>query len=197
MEKKYVVNCSVSPIRLSDDKLTGFVIAFKDITEVVEYQQAIEYMSYHDDLTGLYNRRFMMEELERLDKVNLLPLTIMVIDMNNLKETNDHYGHAMGDRLIKKTTKILKRFFHKKGTISRTGGDEFVMLIPETTEEQAENLKANLLGEMKTHRLGEIPLSVAIGFATKTEPKEDVQEKLKMADDHMYEHKRIYKQTEK
>lgn len=189
----YIMNCSISPIRLSDDKLSGFVIIFRDITDLVEYQKEIEYMSYHDDLTGLYNRRFARGELRRLDVPEYFPLTIMVIDINNLKQMNDYYGHVMGDRLIQKVAHVLERISTQEEIISRIGGDEFLILLPKTSEEKANHLKEKILGEMKTHQLNGIQLSVAIGHSTKNGPLEDVEETLRVADNNMYTNKKSVK----
>lgn len=191
--EEYVVDCSISPIHFSDQKLKGFVITFRDITELAAYQKEIEYISFHDDLTSLYNRRFMRAELRRLDKSDYFPLSIMVIDINNLKQTNDYHGHLMGDRLIKKTAHILESTFTKTQHISRIGGDEFLIFLPRTSEEEAEYLKEKLFDKVKTQQLGEIPVSMAIGHATKTKDSEDVEEILKLADNNMYKHKRIIK----
>lgn len=191
--EEYIMNCSISPIRLSDNKLSGFIIIFRDITDVVEYQKEIEYMSYHDDLTGLYNRRFARGELKRLDMPEYFPLTIMVIDINNLKQANDYYGHVMGDHLIQKTAHILKGLSTHEGIISRIGGDEFLILLPKTSEEKANKLKGKILSEMKNYKLNEIQLSVAIGHSTKNRPIEDVEETLRVADNNMYTNKKSIK----
>ena len=180
-------------MRLSDNQLTGLVITFRDITEVVKYQREIEYISYHDDLTGLYNRRYIMEALDNLNHKESLPLTIMIIDINDLKMTNDHFGHAVGDQLIRKTATVLRAFFWDSGIISRTGGDEFLILLPKTTKTEAEEMKLQVYMEMSKHHLEKAPLSVAIGLATKRYPEEDVDRIMRAADNDMYYNKRIIK----
>ena len=191
--EEFYMNCSISPIRLSDNQLAGLVITFRDITEVVKYQREIEYISYHDDLTGLYNRRYIMEALENLNHKGSLPLTIMIIDINDLKMANDHFGHAVGDQLIRKTATVLRAFFWDSGIISRTGGDEFLILLPKTTKTEAEEMKLQVYMEMSKHHLKKAPLSVAIGLATKRYPEEDVDRIMRAADNDMYYNKRIIK----
>ena len=191
--EEFYMNCSISPIRLSDNQLTGLVITFRDITEVVKYQREIEYISYHDDLTGFYNRRYIMEALDNLNHKGSLPLTIMIIDINDLKMTNDHFGHAVGDQLIRKTATVLRAFFWDSGIISRTGGDEFLILLPKTTKTEAEEMKLQVYMEMSKHHLKKAPLSVAIGLATKRYPEEDVARIMRAADNDMYYNKRIIK----
>ena len=192
--KKYIINSSISPIRLSNDKLTGFVIIFRDITEAVEYQKEIEYLSYHDDLTGLYNRRYLMEALKSLDTEENYPFSIVAIDINNLKQTNDHYGHEMGDRLILETANILSSFFSSKGTVARAGGDEFTILLPQTSNEKMVELKDRMFQEIKDQFVDDIPISVAFGYAIKVKATESIEEILRIADNNMYENKRTYKQ---
>ena len=191
--EEFYMNCSISPIRLSDNQLAGLVITFRDITEVVKYQREIEYISYHDDLTGLYNRRYIMEALDNLNHKENLPLTIMIIDINDLKKMNDYFGHAVGDQLIRKTATILRAFFWDRGIISRIGGDEFLILLPKTTKVEAEEIKLQVYMEMSKHHLKKAPLRVAIGQATKRYPEEDVARIMRAADNDMYYNKQIIK----
>ena len=90
------------------------------------------YLIYHDQLTGLYNRRFYEIELERLDTTRDLPLTMVMGDVNGLKLINDSFGHAMGDELLKKVAEVIKKGCRADDIIFRMGGDEFVILLPKT-----------------------------------------------------------------
>src|SRR5471030_318392 len=85
--------------------LTGIGI---DITERKKKETEIYNLSYNDQLTGLYNRRFYEEELKRLDTKRNLPLTLVMGDVNGLKLINDSFGHVMGDKLLKKVSEVLR-----------------------------------------------------------------------------------------
>lgn len=73
---------------------------FRDLSDKKEKQRRMEYLSYHDQLTGLYNRRFFDEELKRLDVIRNFPLTLLMADVNGLKIINDAFGHESGDQLL-------------------------------------------------------------------------------------------------
>ncbi|NLY39456.1 MAG: diguanylate cyclase, partial [Firmicutes bacterium] len=113
--------------QFKDGKVIGAVVTFMDITERKKVEEEIRYISYHDSLTGLYNRAFFIEELKRLDTERNLPLAIIMGDMNGLKLTNDIFGHAAGDMLLQKGAAILKKVCRADDIIARIGGDEFVI----------------------------------------------------------------------
>jgi len=121
---------SLSPIKIRQKEIAGKLLVMKDITDRKEYEDKIRYMSFHDYLTGLYNRAFFEEELARLNVERNLPLSIVMGDVNGLKMVNDTYGHEKGDELLKKVAEILKQSFRKSDIISRWGGDEFIILLP-------------------------------------------------------------------
>ncbi len=187
--KECTINSSVASIRLPNNEITGFVIVFRDISEVVERQKKIEYMSFHDELTGLYNRRYTEDALRRLDTKRNLPFTVMEIDMNNLKLTNDIFGHEMGDRIIRETAELLKETFRAEDIIARTGGDEFLILLPKTSKEEAEEIKDRIQKTAEQHKIGSLSISLAVGFSVKTQEEERIEDVLRAADAYMYEDK--------
>lgn len=113
-----------------DGKVIGAVVTFMDITERKKAYEEILYLSYHDILTGLYNKVFLEAELERLDTQRNLPISIIIGDANGLKLTNDVFGHAAGDKLLKKVADAIKRACREDDIIARIGGDEFIVLLP-------------------------------------------------------------------
>ena len=100
----------------------------------------MEYLSYHDQLTGLYNRRFFEEELKRLDVERNFPMTIVMADVNGLKLINDSFGHAIGDELLKKVAEVMIKGCRADDIIARLGGDEFVILLPKTDAYETEQI---------------------------------------------------------
>lgn len=161
----------------------------RNITKQKENQQRIEYLSYHDQLTGLYNRRYFDEELNRLDKERNLPLSIIVIDVNGLKLVNDAFGHIKGDILLQKVAEVLKRQCRSDEIISRIGGDEFVILLPETEESDTEKIAERIMSDMEGERLDDILISASVGWFTKKEVSEQMNDIFINAENRMYKRK--------
>ncbi len=149
----------------------------------------IRELSYYDSLTGLYNRRFFEVELERLDSKRQLPISILMADLNGLKIINDSYGHKMGDQMLKKAAEILKSSLREEDILARQGGDEFIILLPQTDQKTSAEIIQRI--KEKTGKIDglELPLSIAVGQATKFSPEEDIGEVIKAADNQMYENK--------
>lgn len=106
-----------------------------DIHEQKMNEEKISYLSFHDLLTGAYNRSYFEIELARYDKSEeLLPISIIIADINGLKDINDKYGQDEGDKLLKYTAHILKEAVKPKGIVARIGGDEFAVLMANSDE---------------------------------------------------------------
>jgi diguanylate cyclase (GGDEF)-like protein len=105
------------------------ILTVADVTERRNTEERMRYLSTHDLLTGLYNRNFFEAELERLQNSRMEPVNVMVIDINGMKATNDTYGHAAGDELLRRSAQVLRMSFRKEDIIARIGGDEFVVLF--------------------------------------------------------------------
>ncbi len=183
------VEDSASPIRDVNGNITGAVLLFRDYTEKREKQARIEYLSLHDQLTGLYNRRYFEKELKRLDTLRNLPLTIIMLDVNGLKLINDAFGHAMGDLTLQRAAIIMKEECRGDDVIARFGGDEFVILMPRTGYEEAERLARRIYTAFETEIVDHISISVSCGWATKQDRSESLAAVFKLAEDHMYRRK--------
>ena len=160
-----------------------------DITERKDAEEKIKYMSFHDYLTGLYNRAFFEEELKRLNVQRNLPLSVVLGDINGLKIINDAYGHEKGDELLIKVASILRQCFRKSDIISRWGGDEFIILLPATDYRSAEEIVDRIEEACSKYNIEGMPVSISLGISTKITEDENIEEKLKDAEDKMYHQK--------
>lgn len=131
-------------------------------------EEKIQHMSFHDTLTDLYNRAYLDKEMERLDTERQLPLSIIMADLNGLKLINDTYGHETGDKMLKAAADILRQACREEDIIARWGGDEFTILLPQTKKEDAAAICSRITGNCQAEFLEGIPLSMAVGMATKT-----------------------------
>jgi diguanylate cyclase (GGDEF)-like protein len=152
-------------------------------------EDATQYLSYHDKLTGLFNRSFFEEEIKRIDTSRQLPLSIIIGDANGLKLTNDVFGHQTGDRLLCSIADILKRTCRAEDIISRWGGDEFSILLPKTDYITANEICDRIRGECDKAEIGSVKLSISFGYATKNDPSENIEQIFKKAEEWMYKHK--------
>ncbi len=188
--KKSIYNITISPILDKRNNILGRVSIFRDITQQVSYEKEIEYKSFHDELTGLYNRHFFGEELKRLDTERKLPISIIMGDVDGLKSVNDKYGHNVGDQLIKSAAKILKSSCRRSDILARWGGDEFIILLPKTSDDIVTKTMERIYEVFKGKSLNNIgPISISLGCATKYKREQDIEKVIEAADNNMYKNK--------
>jgi diguanylate cyclase (GGDEF)-like protein/PAS domain S-box-containing protein/putative nucleotidyltransferase with HDIG domain len=161
----------------------------RDVSERKQLEQKLEYLSYHDQLTGLYNRRFYEEELIRLDTERNIPITLVMADVNGLKLTNDAFGHKAGDILLEKVANILKRECRDNEIVARMGGDEFIILLPKTDEKNANKIIERINTAIANEKMDNAIISISMGFAIKQNVSDDMNQVFKKAEDDMYRHK--------
>ncbi len=160
-----------------------------DITERKSTEEKILFLSYYDQLTGLYNRRFYEEELKRLDTKRNLPLTLVMADVNGLKLTNDAFGHVAGDRLLKAVADTMKKELRADDILARIGGDEFVLILPKTDSVAAWLIVNRLKEKISNTVIDKITASVSFGLETKVSENEDMEKIFAQAEDYMYRRK--------
>ena len=161
----------------------------KDITEEKKREEEINYLSFHDHLTGLYNRRFYEEELNRLDTERNLPLTLIMGDVDGLKLINDTFGHIKGDELLIKVAQAIRSSCRSDDIVARLGGDEFIIILPRADASEAKKLVARIHKYLKNERIENLDISVSFGFETKKSMSQDTNKLLKDTEDTMYQHK--------
>jgi diguanylate cyclase (GGDEF)-like protein/PAS domain S-box-containing protein len=182
---------SAAPIVQENGEIVGVVLVFRDFSEKKQKQEKIEFLSYHDQLTGLYNRRFYEEELERLDIGRNLPIAIIMGDVNGLKLINDSFGHAMGDELLKKVAEVMIKGCRADDIIARLGGDEFVIILPKTDTSESEKIIKLIKDLLLKEKVCSNDISVSFGWETKNNAEEKVEEIFNSAEDHMYKRKLV------
>ncbi len=188
-EKETNYRIILDPILTENGSITGGIGIVEDVSEKKRKEEEILFLSFHDQLTGLYNRRFYEEELKRLDKERNLPLTIIMGDVNGLKLINDSFGHVAGDELLIKAAEIIKKGCRSDDIISRVGGDEFVILLPQTNEFEAEKIINRFKNLCGYEKVGSIDISISFGFETKNKMDYKIEDVYKKAEDDMYNHK--------
>lgn len=177
--------------QIKDGVIVGAVVIFMDITESRRAQKHIEYLSYHDSVTGVYNRMFFENELNRIDTKSNLPISIIYGDVNGLKLLNDILGHEKGDELLKKTSEVLKRICRNGDTVARIGGDEFVVLLASTEAKDTEKIIKRIRKEMGNEKIAGIKGSISVASATKIYSEQDIRGVLKNAETEMYKVKTL------
>ena len=167
----------------------------RNIDERKKSEEEIKHLSYHDFLTDIYNRYFFEEELKRLDSERLFPISVVLIDINGFKLVNDTFGHEKGDEILKNTAKILKTCFRKEDIVARYGGDEFIIILPSTSKAVAASISERVHSLFNFNFYKEFIASLSIGIATKKSTEQNINELIKIAEDNMYKHKLIEKQS--
>lgn len=183
--KKVWFDTSVSPM----NKDTVVWVA-RDITDRKLLEEKSYFIGIHDKLTGLYNRTFYEEELSRVEKSRLFPVSIFMLDVDGLKAINDVHGHPAGDEILRRTAQVLLDSFRSEDLVARIGGDEFIVLLPRTNADDAHKALKRIhhILELNNKNKPDI-LNISIGIAT-CEKQGSLADTVKQADDRMYLDKR-------
>jgi len=187
-----VFETNASPI-LENGEIVGIAGVARDISIFIKKQQEIEFLSYRDQLTKLFNRHYLEKVRDEVKAEKNHPLGIITMDMNDLKLVNDTYGHDEGDRLLVKVSDIFRHVFPADSLIFRMGGDEFMVVLPLIEEEILKQMKERLEELLDEYGKEAYPVTIALGYFISHDPQEDLFDALKKADAYMYEDKRIYK----
>jgi len=174
-----------------------FVVSLLDITERKHIEQQLKYLSFHDSLTGLYNRAFFEEEMRRLGNERYQPIGIIMCDVDGLKLVNDTLGHHAGDELLVAASNIIKDCFRKSDIVARIGGDEFAVILPNSDRNVVKRACSNIQNALAKYntRNTKYAINLSIGFAVREEPCVNIDELFKEADNNMYREKLHHKES--
>ena len=161
----------------------------ENITARVQAEERLRYLSYHDTLTGLYNRAFIEEELER--RANDKDITVIIGDVNGLKLTNDAFGHDHGDQLLIRMASVLRRACGQDCIVGRWGGDEFVIVLPDSRAEGANEIMQAIQQACLAEQCGSLRPSISLGMATRRRCDEPLNEVIGRAEERMYRQKLV------
>jgi diguanylate cyclase (GGDEF)-like protein/PAS domain S-box-containing protein/putative nucleotidyltransferase with HDIG domain len=187
--KEKYIRSKASMFRDADNNPIKIIGIVNDITELKNKELELQYLSQHDYLTDLYNRRYYFDKFKQFNNEAYFPLGIMMLDVNGLKIINDAFGHKLGDEALIKLSDLMRSMFEEKDVISRIGGDEFTVLIPNTTAEKLQSYKEEIVEKVVKLKVKNIELSLSIGYELKNEAIEDIDDIQKQAENRMYRHK--------
>lgn len=170
----------------------GIIMNHFQIEELKEKNDKIQYLSYHDGLTGVHNRRYFQKQMKQMKKLKKDKLSVIIADINNLKHINDSFGHQKGDQYIKTAAKILNSELRKNDIIARIGGDEFAILLPETNYENCQKIIKRFKDKIKNqdHQY----FSIAFGCVSASNQFKNMEQIINQADKKMYHSKEKMKE---
>jgi diguanylate cyclase (GGDEF)-like protein len=174
----------------SENDFSWVLVALQDVTARKKAEEYLRYLGTHDVMTGLYNRAFFEETLLKLEKARRDPISMIIIDLNDLKVTNDQFGHHEGDKLIRRLAEVLKASLNDGFIAARIGGDEFIVIMPDSdmndAKEMMERIQALVIVNNKFYR--EPELSLSLGAAV-SKPSLSLEKVISLADNEMYKNK--------
>lgn len=180
---------NIFPHNKNDWRVTQ--VALTDITERKFMESHLEFLGKHDILTKLYNRTFFNEEVSRLAKNSIHPISCIYLDVNGLKAINDRFGHGAGDQLLERLGEILMKSTENTDySVSRIGGDEFVILMPQADKEHVQHIVQFLNQHIidDNHQNESFPMSISMGHST-IQSSESIEDLIRRADQTMYDEK--------
>lgn len=164
----------------------------RDISKRRQLEERVKYVSEHDELTGLFNRTFFEKRLSHYRANRLLYNGIVICDIDNLKIVNDTLGHQFGDKVIVAAATAVKASVGSNDIVSRVGGDEFVILVSESSEHSVQDIYKRIQEAFLAHNANNphLPIAVSTGYAS--DKATSIDDLLRQADDNMYKEKLLH-----
>ncbi|MBP1764980.1 MAG: diguanylate cyclase with sensor [Firmicutes bacterium] len=175
--------------KINDDEV---LVLIRDITEQCKIEESMELLRVTDSVTGIYNRSYFETDIVRIQVVDDCKIGLFICDVDGLKLINDTLGHTQGDNILKLVADILESGVHKPDYVARIGGDEFVIVVFNPTNQQMETLNQYYVSQIESHNCTSphLPLSVSFGWAI--DNNSNIEHIFKTADNNMYRTK-MYK----
>lgn len=186
----FAVRFSAHP-QMSGREITGAVVTFSDITTRKIQEENVRYLTYHDPLTGLYNRAYLDKVYRELEDPVQEPLCIVVGDVNGLKLSNDIFGHARGDLFLKRIAEVIQRTIREEDLVFRVGGDEFYIFLRNTLEDDARRVMERITEAVEKEDYKGVRGSISLGLSLKDQGKTTLEEALNDAEQNMYREKTL------
>jgi len=184
----FPIECQVTPL-VEEGEFQGAVITFRDITDRLKTEQALQHKASFDRLTGIYNRLKFEELLEQaISESNRYkrPLSLAMFDIDHFKLINDAHGHQVGDVVLKEVAKLAKMSLRDVDSLARWGGEEVMILAPETTLDGIINIAEKVRNAIACHRFSVVErVTISFGVAQFKEHEAE-NEFLKRTDDALY-----------
>lgn len=184
------------PVHDEKGNIYGIVALINNVTEQELLRRKLHHLAITDELTGLYNRTYLHEIINDLNKEENLPLGFISADCNYLKQVNDYYGHLIGDEYIRLVGVLFKMVLPEESMFFRVGGDEFLAIIPRATAPQLVNYIIHLKSKAQMLQIRGRRFSVAFGYSCMERKDCDVMKYLEKADHQMYSDKADQKKAD-
>lgn len=177
--------------KLNEDQVLAIA---RNITKEKELEDELTNLSYKDQLTDLYNRRYFEKKIKTIDKSHNLPISIIMADINGLKLINDSFGHELGDQLIQNIGQTILKGCRSEDIVFRVSGDEFMVILSNTDKKIAEKVVKRIKDISKNtglihEELKDLDFAVSFGIGTKENLNRDIDDAVKEAEENMYDHK--------
>lgn len=182
----------ITPVYNEYGKLISIEGIARNIQKRKELERRLIYLSYHDHLTGVYNRYFFEKEKQRLNNEENIRVSIIICDLDDLKGINDSFGHSEGDESIKRAAELIKSSVSNKDIVARLGGDEFAIILKNIEHKEVDNTIRSIRRSIKEYNLQKpkIPIDISIGYDYTKNSKDCMEKLFRTADKSMYEDKR-------